>query len=159
MLVSSRQAIVLGVSLAALICGVGGLVVVSRMPPAPPPQKSLDLQAAWKARNERRLGKRAVLPDPTDAPPLAGEASASKTIAKAESKGKEEPQKKVSADKSKGPTTQDDETLAAEKLKQAKEYVAQNNVAKAKECCQEIIDKYGSTKALQEAVVLFNTLK
>jgi hypothetical protein len=157
MLVSSRQAIVLGISLLALMGGVGGMVIVSRMPAAPAPKK-IDFGAAWKARMERRFGKAAVTPDPTDAPPLAGEASVSKTE-KTEPKGKEKGQKNVSADKSKEPTAQDDETIAAEKLKQAKDYVAQNNVAKAKECCQEIIDKYGNTKALQEAVVLFNTLK
>ena len=134
-------------------------MIVSRMPPAPPPQKKIDLEAIWKTRMERRLGKRGMAPDPTDAPPLAGEAPASKAAEKTQSKSKEEGQKKISTDKSKEPPTQDDETIAAEKLKQAKEYVAQNNAAKAKECCQEIIDKYGSTKALQEAVVLFNTLK
>jgi hypothetical protein len=54
---------------------------------------------------------------------------------------------------------QADETAAAAKLKEAQDFKSRGEVAKAKQCCEEIISKYGETKTAAKAVELFNSLE
>jgi hypothetical protein len=167
MLISARQVIVLGISLVALGGGVGGLIIVSHTERAPSPEpKKMTLMPNpgtryWEKRPEK---KPPALPKPTEAPPLATGNSDESKAAATGSIGSQTAEKKAPAhsppkSKEKSAAQPDDETIAAEKLKQAKAYLAQKNNAKAKECCQEIIDKYSHTKALVEAADLFNELK
>jgi hypothetical protein len=146
---------------------VGGLIVVSQRPPVPesetkkkPPLMPNPGNRFW----ERRAERKGPVPKPTEAPPLVKddvEKAKTDTTAASGAKAAEEKASVQAVLKSseKSGTQKDDESLAAEKLKQAKAFQAQKNFAKAKECCQKIINKYPHTKALEEAVLLSNELK
>ena len=156
MIISSRQAIVLGVSLAAFIGGGVGLVIVSRMPPPEPPQKS-NLGVALREKWERKMGlKRIEQGPPTSAPPLANNAGPKTGSGQPEKAAKAADAKKADPTKA---AKLDDETIAANMLKEAKEFVAKKDVTKAKERCQRIVDKYQTTKAAADAVILMNELQ
>jgi hypothetical protein len=57
-----------------------------------------------------------------------------------------------------GTAKQLDEVAAAAKLKEAQDFKSKGQRAKAKQCCLEIISKYGETKTGAKAVELFNSL-
>ena len=156
MIISSRQAIILAASLAAFVGGGIGLAVVSRMPPPEPPQKP-NLGVAFREKWERKMGlKRKEQAQATNAPPLAKDPDGPKT-------GGGQPEKAAKADAKNAEPTKaakpDDETIAANMLKEAKDFAAKKDVAKAKERCQRIVDKYQTTKAAADAVLLMNELQ
>jgi hypothetical protein len=167
MLISARQLIVLCIGLLALGGGIGGLVIVSQNPPPPPqPPKIHRSQRSVKDVEERAVELKAKKPIPkaTLPPPLAADNLAAPVKDGSGSTRTQKAEKKVSAQNAPNslekPAAQtDDESIAAEKLKQGKAYQAQKNFAKAKECFQEIIDKYSHTKALDEAILIRNELK
>src|SRR5262245_31120991 len=166
MRIGRNQLIVLAGSLLAFGGGVGGLIVVSRMPPASPTQaKKSPLPSLARFQDPERhgtRGKKPTLPQATDAPPLAVDNAAATST---DDFGESQPrvaEKKAPAQASSAAEKsahKDDETIAAEKLKEARDYLAQKNIAKAKERCDQIIDKYLNTKAAQDAILLRNELK
>jgi hypothetical protein len=137
-----------------------------QIPPSTPTAPTIrKTQRSIRDIDERaREIKGKPLPKPTDAPPLAELEPDTPTPKVSGTPGVQTAEKKESAradlkSKETAGTQASDESIAAEKLKQAKAYQAQKNFAKAKECCQEIINKYSHTKALMEAALLFNELK
>src|SRR5438552_17548532 len=129
MIISSRQAIVLAASLAAFVGGMVGLVIVSRMPPSAPTQKKPNMEAMMRDRFERKLGRKGLAPlETTNAPPLAGNASAPNKAGN-QQVGDTRANEKTAASAKRSKS--DDETLAAEMLKEAKDFAANNDLAKA----------------------------
>jgi hypothetical protein len=55
--------------------------------------------------------------------------------------------------------TQDQESAAAAKLKEGKDFQAKGKIKEAKQCYDDVITKYPTSKAAEEAVTLYNTLK
>ena len=100
--------------------------------------------------------KRIDQAQPTNAPPLAKNATGSKTDGSQPEAAAKADAKKTELTKAAKP---DDETVAANMLKEAKEFAAKKDVAKAKERCQQIVDKYQSTRAAADAVILMNELQ
>jgi hypothetical protein len=160
---SLRQVIVLGLSLVAFVGGVGGLVYVSQNPPPPPERKKLPTSHLGNRYSEPELERRRLsVPKTTDSPPLAGEEDLETAdIFKSKEKDAVPAEKMAASQKNadQSKTPENDESAAAKKLKEAKTYLAEKKIDKAKECIQEIMEKYLSTKAAEEAINLSNDLK